>query len=67
MLAHAWLTRCASAFRVSGAPAGAVRPIRQQTVMPNTTTALTAAGETYFADLGRVRASGECERNLVGN
>ena len=26
--------------------------------MPNTTTALTAAGETYFADLGRVRASG---------
>ena len=26
--------------------------------MPNTTTALTAAGETYFADLERVRASG---------
>ena len=34
VLARAWLTRCASAFRVnrgSGAPAGAVRSIRQQT------------------------------------
>ena len=34
VLAHAGLTRCASAFRVirvSGVPAGAVRSIRQQT------------------------------------
>ena len=30
--------------------------------MPNTTTALTAAGETYLADLGRVRASGGATR-----
>ena len=36
--------------------------------MPNTTTALTAAGETYFADLGRVRASGGAtgERSSYG-
>ena len=36
--------------------------------MPNTTTALTAAGETYFADLGRVRASGGAtgERSRYG-
>ena len=36
--------------------------------MPNTTTALTAAGETYFADLERVRASGGAtgERSSYG-
>ena len=36
--------------------------------MPNTTTALTAGGETYFADLGRVRASGGAtgERSSYG-
>ena len=36
--------------------------------MPNTTTALTVAGETYFADLGRVRASGGAtgERSSYG-
>ena len=36
--------------------------------MSNTTTALTAAGETYFADLGRVRASGGAtgERSSYG-
>ena len=36
--------------------------------MPNTTTALTAAGETYFADLARVRASGGAtgERSSYG-
>ena len=36
--------------------------------MPNTTTALTAAGETYFADLRRVRASGGAtgERSSYG-
>ena len=36
--------------------------------MPSTTTALTAAGETYFADLGRVRASGGAtgERSSYG-
>ena len=36
--------------------------------MPNTTTALTAAGETFFADLGRVRASGGAtgERSSYG-
>ena len=36
--------------------------------MPNTTTALTAAGETYFADLGRVLASGGAtgERSSYG-
>ena len=36
--------------------------------MLNTTTALTAAGETYFADLGRVRASGGAtgERSSYG-
>ena len=36
--------------------------------MPNTTTALTAAGETYFTDLGRVRASGGAtgERSSYG-
>ena len=36
--------------------------------MPNTTTALTAAGETYFADLERVRASGGAtgERSRYG-
>ena len=36
--------------------------------MPHTTTALTAAGETYFADLGRVRASGGAtgERSSYG-
>ena len=36
--------------------------------MSNTTTALTAAGETYFADLGRVRASGGAtgERSRYG-
>ena len=30
--------------------------------MPNTTTTLTAAGETYFADLRRVRALGGAKR-----
>ena len=36
--------------------------------MPNTTTALTTAGETYFADLRRVRASGGAtgERSSYG-
>ena len=36
--------------------------------MSNTTTALTAAGETYFTDLGRVRASGGAtgERSSYG-
>ena len=36
--------------------------------MPNTTTTLTAAGETYFADLRRVRASGGAtgERSSYG-
>ena len=71
MLAHAWLTRCASAFRVNRGErrSGWRRAFHTTTdAMPNTTTALTAAGETYFADLGRVRASGGAtgERSSYG-
>ena len=71
VLAHAGLTRCASAFRVNRVSGGSGwrRAFHTTTdAMLNTTTALTAAGETYFADLGRVRASGGAtgERSSYG-